>query len=227
MSGTEALGIVASASQLAAYSIKIVIHLNELYTQMWNTPIRTKEHLDQIRDLIETTALIAQQKSLRSPVIHAQLQSTILQAQSLYHTLKNLGSKYTEKSIWRYWALLKGVDDREILGSLNKLEREKSTLKLCISVAHTDLLQGIKGSIESISHGRMPEQTTHSTVTEGASVSLYQYLLLQSIPTLERTKRTEMKNDCSRVSERSTDVKLAQFRPPTSGTYRSGQPTKA
>ena len=226
MSGTEALGVVASASQLAAYSIKIVMHLNELYTQMWNTPIRTKEHLDQIRDLIETTALIAQHKSLRSPVIHAQLQSTILQAQSLYHTLKTLGSKYTEKSIWRYWALLKGVDDREILGSLNKLEREKSTLKLCISVAHTDLLQGIKGSIDSISHGRMPNQTTHTdlTVMKEGSVSLYQYLLLQSIPTLERTKRTEMKNDCSRVSKRSTDVKLAIFRPPS---HRKAQATKA
>ena len=172
MSGAETLGVLASATQLAAYSIKIVLHLDEIYAEVRNTPNRTREHLQQVRELIETTTLIERHKSLRSPVIHSHLQTTLLEARSLYNILRELTAKYTGNSIWRYWAILRGVGEQEILTGLGKLEREKSALRLCISIVHTDLLQSIQGSINRFRSIGMSQQSGHTSTTKEVAVSL-------------------------------------------------------
>jgi hypothetical protein len=172
MSGAETLGVLAAATQLAAYGIKIVLHLDEIYTEVRNTPSRTREHLKQVRELIETTTLIERHKSLRSPLIHAQLQSTLLEARSLYNILKELTTKYTGNSIWKYWAILRSVGEKEILASLDKLERQKSALRFCISIVNTDLLLGIQGSIDTVSSMGKPTQPGHCSTTMNATVSL-------------------------------------------------------
>ena len=172
MSGVEALGIVASATQLAAYSIKIALQLNDIYTEVLLTPVRTREHLNQVKELIEITQTIEQHQSLRSPVIHCQLRSTLLQAKSLSNTLRDRAIKYTESPVLRYWALFKGTDEKVILTGLNKLEREKSTLRLCIGIVHTDLLRDIQGSIDRLSSSNMPRQSGQRLGSNVLTVSL-------------------------------------------------------
>lgn len=173
MSGAESLGIIAAATQLAAYSIKIVLHLDSFYAELRSTPIRTRQHLNQVKELIDTANLIQQHKSLRSPLINAKLQSTLSEARSLYGILEESSAKYTAKSIWKYWAVLKGADEHKILTSLNRLEREKSALRLCISIIHTDLLVDIQGTIDKVSEAKMPTLSGEGSTTSKAVVSVF------------------------------------------------------
>ncbi|KAI4181724.1 MAG: hypothetical protein L6R41_006444 [Letrouitia leprolyta] len=145
MSGIETLGVLASATQLAAYSIKIVLHLDEIYSALQNTSSRTKGQLKQVKELIQTTTLIERHESLWSPAVHRQLQATLSEARTLHDLLQELANKYTRSPVWKYWSILNGVAEKEILISLDRLEREKSTLRLCIGAVHTDLLLNIQG----------------------------------------------------------------------------------
>lgn len=99
MSGIETLGVVVSATQLAAYSIKIVLHLDEIYAAFQNTSTRTRGHLKQIKELIEITTLIERHKDLWSPAAHRRLQATLSEAQILYDLLREVAGKYTQNSI--------------------------------------------------------------------------------------------------------------------------------
>ena len=173
MSGAVAIGIIAAASQLAAYSIKIVLQLDDFCAEVRSTPIRTRQHLNQVKELIETANLIGQHKSLQLPAVNAKLQSTLFEAQLLYGILKEASARYTANSVWRHWAVLRGVDEQKILTSLNKLEREKSALKLCITIVHTDLLLGIQGSIDKVSTRRMAEKSGQGSPTSELIVSSY------------------------------------------------------
>ncbi|KAL8724187.1 MAG: hypothetical protein Q9181_006935 [Wetmoreana brouardii] len=174
MSGAETLGVVASATQLAAYSIKIVLQLDDLFTRLRNIPNRIKGHINQLRELIGTTTLIEQHECLQSPVIHAHLRSTLSEAQSLYHLLRELSAKYAGSSIWRYWVILRSVGEEKILTSLDNLEREKSSLRLCISLVHTDLLWSIQGSIDTLSSRDTLQQTDFHYTIMSSSISATQ-----------------------------------------------------
>ncbi|KAL6716196.1 Actin-related protein 3 [Lecanora helva] len=176
MSGAEALGVIASATQLTAYSIKIVVHLSELYTELRRAPCRTKDQISQVRELIETTTLIEQHRSLRSPAIIAQLQRTLDEAHSLYSALRDLANLYTKSPILRCWAITKGASVKEIQTKLEKLDRHTSTLKLCISLVHTDLLADIESGVRSISSGSTVRLTgqdsTVSSITATQEVAV-------------------------------------------------------
>ena len=102
-----------------------------------------------MRDLIETTTLIEQHKSLRSPAIIAQLRSTLVEARAPYKILEDVASRYTANPICRYWAFAKGIIAKEINVRLEKLGRHKSTLNLCIGLVHTELLVNIEHGIKS------------------------------------------------------------------------------
>lgn len=167
MSGVETLGVIASATQLAAYSIKIVLHFDQIYTKVRETSSRMRGHLNEINQLIEITTLIEQHKSLRTPIIHSQLQKTLLEAESLYSILKEVTTKYSDHPIWRCWVFLRGSVEEKIFSSLTKLEREKSTLTLCINVGHTDLLLNIQGSISTFANVRLRPDPDHSSTTMG------------------------------------------------------------
>ena len=174
MSGIEALSVVASSSQLAAYAIHIALHFGEIGKAARLLPARTREHQGQVRELIETTTLIERHQALRSPAIHAQLQSTLAEAQSLYAFLSDITTKYTQNPLYRYWCIIKGLNEEEISARFNNLEREKSALRLCISVVHTDILVAIQTSVESFSSTKTERQMEHGSHKEIQNVS---YLL--------------------------------------------------
>ena len=181
MSGVETLGCIASATQLAAYGIKIVLHLSEIYAEIRGAPRRTKEQISQVRELIEIVTLIEQHRSLQSPALCKQLQTTLDEARSLYDNLKdlaNLATKYTTNPLWRYWAITKGASTKGIQIGLEKLDRHKSTLKLCVSLVHTDLLTNIEGGIRSISINSIPQFADQSlpALTFAVSPSSIEYL---------------------------------------------------
>ena len=173
MLGTETLGVIASATQLTAYSIKIVLFLDEIYTEVRYRPNRIREHLGQVRELIVITNLIERRESLRSSVIHAQLEKTLSKARALYEVLKDLSIRYAGNTFWRVWTILSGVGDKVILTGLNDLEREKSALRLCISLVHTDLLLSIQGSINTLSNSELSSGPSLDSTTMGKEVSLY------------------------------------------------------
>lgn len=162
MSGVETLGVLASSSQLAAYGIKIVLHLTELYKGVRNRPSQTRERLDQVRELIETANLIQQNKSLQSPVIHAQLQATLTEARSVSHLLRDIAAKHTESSIQRLWTLLSGASEQEILARLQSLERKKSALQLCINIVQVELLSSIRSSVDKAPINAMSNKPDNS-----------------------------------------------------------------
>lgn len=163
MSGVATLGVLASVTQLAAYSIKIALHLEETYAAFRNASAPFTGHIEQIKELIGITLLIEQQKDLWSPAVHRQLQATLSEAQILYELLRDLASKYSQNSIWKYWSILSRVTENQILSSLESLERQKSTLRLCIDTVHTDLLLSIKGSIATFTSAEMPKMKKRST----------------------------------------------------------------
>lgn len=155
MSGIETIGIIASASQLAAYGIRIVSCLSQLYKEVSVMPHKIRDHIKQIEKLVETTILIQEHDSLRSPAIHSHLHTTLNEAVSLYNILTKIASKFAERSFWAFWTFLKSVGEKDILNRLSNLEREKSALRLCISLIHTDLLLNIQSSLNLATIGRM------------------------------------------------------------------------
>lgn len=144
MAGIEIVGFLASASQLVVYSIKIATCLSEICQRVQDAPERIRQHSDQIRLLVSTAQLVEQHRLLQTTHVHAHINATLEQAKTLSATLEQLTKDYSRGSIRRYWKILKAAKEKEILANFDRLEKEKSALLLCISVAQTDLLgQGI------------------------------------------------------------------------------------
>ena len=144
MSGIEVVGFLADASQLVVYSIKITTCLSEICQRVQDAPLRIQQQSDQIRHLLSTAQLVEQHHLLQTANVIAHINATLEQAKSLSATLEQLTIDYTNGSIRRYWKILKASKEKQILANFDRLEKEKSALILCISVAQTDLLgQGI------------------------------------------------------------------------------------
>ena len=177
MSGIETLGLLASATQLAAYIIRISSSISEIYHRIQDAPKRIQEHTKQIRQLLDTAKLIQNHELLQREEINAHLDSTVGQARLLSETLAQVKGQYIDsRSLKRYWKILNGHRERDILSSFVRLEQEKSALLLCISLAHTDLLANIQGNLD-LSHDSI--ETFMATPNNGQrrSVSLVSRLI--------------------------------------------------
>ena len=176
MSGIEIVGLLASAGQLVSYSIKITTSLNEIYQRVQDAPKRISQHSIQIKQLISTTKLIQQQQLLQTALVFTHINATLEQAKSLCTILEQLTQDYSRGSIRRYWKILTATKEKEILANLDRLEKEKSALILCISVAQTDILgRGIQ-KLEMAER----EARQHATVTEeGEKVSSPPWMFCQ------------------------------------------------
>ena len=166
MSGVEILGVLASTTQLAAYSIKIALHLDEIHAAVTSTSAQIKRHLRQIKELIAIAVLIEEHESLWSTAIHRQLQSTLVEAQNLHELLEKLAERNSQNVIWRYWSLLSGIVEKTVLTCLDNLEKEKSTLCICIGTVHTGLLLSIRERVDTFSSTNMPSNETSTVEPE-------------------------------------------------------------
>lgn len=161
MTGVEILGLLASLSQLAAYTINITTSIAEIYHRVQDAPQRIQQHIQQISHLIDTARLIEKHRLLQTDSICAHVNSTLDQAIQVCRIVDKFKGDYDRRSsIRKYWTALKGTKEKEILASLKRLEQEKSALLLCISIVHTDLLGNLQGNYDlpnQYSRLRMPE----------------------------------------------------------------------
>lgn len=169
MAGIEIVGFLASASQLVLYSIKITTSLSEICQRVQDAPLRIRQRSDQVKQLISTAQLIEQHHLLQTAQVLTHINATLEQAKSLSAILEQLKKDYSRGSIRRYWKILTANKEKEILANFDRLEKEKSALSLCITVAHTDLLE------QRVQRLAMAEKEVpqHSAATEeGYRVSL-------------------------------------------------------
>jgi hypothetical protein len=146
MSGLEVVGALASTAQIAVYVIKVAACLSEVYERLKNAPDRIRHHAHHIKCLLDIVQHIQVANSPDSPILSSQLQSTLSQACDLRDLINKALGQYTQPSLRRrYWKVLKGNKEKQILAALENLEREKSGLTLCLTAAtHTELLKDVK-----------------------------------------------------------------------------------
>ena len=161
MAGIEIVGFLASASQLVLYSIKITACLFELCQQVQDAPLRIRQNSDQITQLISTAQLVEENHFLQTAYVLNQTNATLKQAKNLSAILQRLTEDYSRGPIRRCWKLLTGTKEKEILAIFDRLEKEKSALILCVSVAQTDFLgKGIQKLEMADKKARQPSVVT-------------------------------------------------------------------
>jgi hypothetical protein len=145
MSGLEAIGVLASTAQLAAYAVKAAVLFSDIYDRLKYAPERIEEHAHQIERLIDIIAYVRDKESLHTTLVFAQLKCTIKQAYSLRELLVKVLGQYTQPSLrLRCWKVLKGTKERQILAALQSLEREKTQLSLCLTAVQSEILQEVQ-----------------------------------------------------------------------------------
>jgi hypothetical protein len=154
----EVVGALASSAQLAAYVVKSAAFLSDLYERLKNAPDRIQQDANHIKRLIEIILHIKETRSLHTTLVFAQLEYTISQAYSLRDLLVKVLGQYTQPSFRRrYWKLLKGKKEKQILLALQSLEREKTGLSLCLTAAQIEFLHDVRGEVRK-AESNMPEQ---------------------------------------------------------------------
>jgi hypothetical protein len=154
----EVLSGLASSAQLVAYVVKAAAFLSDLYERLENAPDRIRQDANHAKRLIEIILQIKETRSLHTTFVFAQLEHTISQACSLRDLLVKVLGQYTHPSLRsRYWKVLKGKREKEILLALQNLEREKTVLSLCLTAAQTKFLHEVRDEVRK-AEPDMPEQ---------------------------------------------------------------------
>ena len=118
MSGAEIVGLLASASQLAVYSVIITNSISEIYRQVQDAPRRIQQHMEHVTQLADTAQLIEQHHSLQMINTDRQIRTTLKQVKTLSAILDQITSDYAHGSIRNYWKILKGKTEKEIIANL-------------------------------------------------------------------------------------------------------------
>ncbi|KAE9362816.1 hypothetical protein N431DRAFT_490283 [Stipitochalara longipes BDJ] len=156
----EVVGSLASSAQLIVYVFKAAALLSNLYERLKNVPDRIRQDANHVKRLIEIILQIKETRSLHTTLVFAQLEHTIKQAYTLQDLLDSALGQYTHPSLRsRYWKVLKGTKEKRILLALQNLEREKTGLSLCLTVAQSELLHDFQYKVKK-TESDMPEQGT-------------------------------------------------------------------
>ncbi|KAE8441091.1 hypothetical protein EG329_005886 [Mollisiaceae sp. DMI_Dod_QoI] len=150
MSGVEALGVAASAIQLADFGLRISNTLLEVFDRLHEYPARLHSYVDEIKKLIETAHLVEENSGLQTPTVHAHIKTTLAAAIELQTTLERLAGGYSQKSrTYRCLQIVvKGAfEEKQLIARFESLERQKSDLIFCISVVHSDAIAEIQGGV--------------------------------------------------------------------------------
>jgi hypothetical protein len=138
----EVVGGLGSSAQLVVYVVKSAAFLSDLCERVKNAPAIIRQHENHIKRLIEIILHIKETRSSHTTLVFAQLEYTISQAYNLRDLLVKVLGQYTQPSFQRrYWKLLQGKKEKQILLALQNLEREKTVLSLCLTVAQAEFLR--------------------------------------------------------------------------------------
>ncbi|TVY87774.1 hypothetical protein LAWI1_G006406 [Lachnellula willkommii] len=148
MSGIEAIGVLASIGQLLEFGLKITSLINDVYNRVKDAPEKVLLHTAHIKQLVETACLIQEESELQNPLVHSHVRATLQEAEKLQRILERMVVDYTKGSgKKRLWKTLVGREERRMIASFDRLEKEKSALILCISFTHTETLGIIRDSV--------------------------------------------------------------------------------
>ena len=147
MSGVEIVGLLASASQLFLYSIEIIQSILQIRGRSRDTPRRSQQHVEHIRQPTDTAWLIQRHHSLQTINIDTQVRATLKQVKTMSAVYDQVTSDNSHGPVRTYCKILRCRNEDEILANLGQLEKGKSSLLLCISMVHTDMLDDIQGGV--------------------------------------------------------------------------------
>lgn len=150
MSGLEAIGAIASISQLAQYTAILIFNLQSLYRNVKHSGERCDLYREQIDQLLQVANLInSLAEVLKSEAITSHVLALVRITDTIEKALKH-ASVGEEAKKWRKclkaWKWIKEEDT--ILQGFSDLERNKSCLVLCILAAYGGLISRIDRNIE-------------------------------------------------------------------------------
>jgi len=148
MSGIEAVGVLASIAQLLEFGLKLTSLINDVYNRIEEAPEKVLLHTTHIKQLIH---LIQEQSELQNPTVHSHVRTTLAEAEKLQQILQRMVEDYTKGSgKKRLWKALVGREERRMVASLERLEKEKSALILCINFKHIETLGIVRDSVGAL-----------------------------------------------------------------------------
>lgn len=126
----EVLGVVAAASQLAEHIIGIV-RLVQCIRDAPATVLSQTTSLSQLAHVVES---IKTNASYQSPQVADILTSINTKAEAISTTLKRVRANHPDGKVIAFKKSLIAVwNDESITGNLNQIERDKTTLALCLT----------------------------------------------------------------------------------------------
>ena len=130
MSGLEILGAVAAAAHLTEQGLKIV----NLYSKIRDAPESISKHIVHIERLIEVAKLVEKNQPLQTAPIEVTLRQCLAKATTLLETLSKMCVDTRDGKVIKWKKAIAGVaKEKEIITLFAEIEREKSSLSLCIS----------------------------------------------------------------------------------------------
>jgi len=133
MAGVEVLCALAAASQLIEQGLKIGTFISDLYSKVRDPPESIRKQSVQVEQLITVVRLIEHNPSLQVDSVGSILRNCTGEAEKLKEILENISTAAGDGKARKLWKALDGVaKEKKILALFANLEREKSSLALCI-----------------------------------------------------------------------------------------------
>jgi hypothetical protein len=127
------VGVLAAASQLVEQGLKITIFISSLYSKVRDVPESIRKQSVQVKQLIDIARLIENNPPLQTELVRSILCNCIDKAKELQEILANISTTAGDGKVKKLWVALDGVaKEKGILALFADLEREKSSLALCI-----------------------------------------------------------------------------------------------
>lgn len=152
MSGFEAIGIIASVSQLVQYSTKLIRILHDICQNAAQSAKRYQRRQLQIQQVIQIAELIQATDGLQSALILSHLKSLTETTKTIKEAIeKALFFTGPEKKLKKCLKILDGSKaDSAILRGFDELERDKSCLTLCLLGSFGSLIVSIQANVEQV-----------------------------------------------------------------------------
>ena len=127
------LGVATASSQIAVQIVETAISIVDFFKKLKDAPELVRKQNAHVEQLIDIARLIAQNTSLQTDVTARILGSCLQAVEELQGRLKKGTSNSADGTPAKiYKALLSTMNGKNVQTILSQLERDKSSLMLCI-----------------------------------------------------------------------------------------------
>jgi hypothetical protein len=151
MSALVALGALASASQLVVYGKSIIFHIADLYDRAQDAPqdqrgFKMRLHLWDLESGVPLDSFsdIDQEGELKLVLAILFLQAILCHPN--FRSTTCTGPR-------KYWAIITGTEERQILLHLENLNKKNAGLLLCISTVNSSQLSNLNANMVKLVEG--------------------------------------------------------------------------